>query len=99
LRINFLKNGLNPKRTAIIDHVIRLCYFLADSITVKYIDQQQWSQLVRIVMVELEEVDEFFTVKSDGLTFGATPIYTTSAPIYTHIRTFLFYYMLQDMLR
>jgi hypothetical protein len=43
--------------TAIIDQVIKLCDFPSDSIMVKYIDQQQWSQLVHIVTVELEEVD------------------------------------------
>jgi hypothetical protein len=48
---------------------------------VKYIDQQQWSQLVHIVAVGLEAIDEFFAVKSDGLTFGA-------APMYIHLRTF-----------
>jgi hypothetical protein len=68
-------------RTAIIDHVIWLCDCPSDSVMVKYIDQLQWSQLVHIVTVGLEEVDEFFTVKSDVLTFGA-------APMYTHLPTF-----------
>jgi hypothetical protein len=55
---------------------------------VKYIDQQQWSQLVHVVAVGLEDIDEFFTVKNDGLTFGA-------APMYTHLcsfKSFLLYY-------
>jgi hypothetical protein len=45
---------------------------------VKYIDQKQ---LVHVVAVGLEDIDVFFTVKSDGLTFGA-------APMYTHLCTF-----------
>jgi hypothetical protein len=55
---------------AIIDQVIKLCDFPSDSILVKYIDQQQWSQLVHIV--GLEEVDEFYTVRDDGITFEST---------------------------
>jgi hypothetical protein len=48
--------------TVIIDQVIKLCDFPSDSIMVKYFDQKQWSQLVHIVTVGLEEVDEFYTV-------------------------------------
>jgi hypothetical protein len=55
---------------------------------VKYIDQQQWSQLVHIVMVGLEEVDEFYTVRDYGITFE-------SMPMLIHLRrfkAFLVYY-------
>jgi hypothetical protein len=58
--------------TAIIDQVIKLCDFSTDSIMVKYVDQQQWYQLVHIVTVGLEEVDEFYTVRDDGVTFEST---------------------------
>jgi hypothetical protein len=61
-------------RTAIIDQVIKLCDFPSDSIMIKYIDQQLWSQLVHIVTVGLEEVDEFYTVRDDDITFESTPM-------------------------
>jgi hypothetical protein len=35
--------------TAIIDHVVNLCEFPADSVIVKCIDQQQWSTLEHVV--------------------------------------------------
>jgi hypothetical protein len=60
--------------TVVIDHIIRLCDFPADSVTVKYIDQQQWSTLSHVISVGLEEVDEFFTVKDNGITFDSTPM-------------------------
>jgi hypothetical protein len=41
---------------------------------VKYIGQQQWSTLVHIVSNGLDEVEEFFTAKTDGITFEATPM-------------------------
>ena len=34
--------------SAIIDHIIQICDFPADSIMVKYIGQQQWSTLAHV---------------------------------------------------
>jgi hypothetical protein len=48
---------------AIIDHIIQICDFPADSDMVEYIEQQQWLTLAHVVSVGLEEVEEFFTVK------------------------------------
>jgi hypothetical protein len=55
---------------------------------VKYIEQQHWSQLVHVAMVELEEVDEFYTGRDDGLTFELSPML-----IHLHrFKAFLLYY-------
>jgi hypothetical protein len=54
----------SDSRTEIIDHIIQICDFPADSVMVKYIEQQQWSKLAHFVSVGLEEVEEFFTVKN-----------------------------------
>jgi hypothetical protein len=75
-------------RTAIIDDVILLCDFPADSVMVKYIDQQQWSTLSHITTVGFDEVEKFYTVRDDGFTFEVTPMLV-------HIRifkAFLLYY-------
>jgi hypothetical protein len=60
--------------TVVTDHIIQLCDFPADSVMVKYIDQQQWSTLSHVILVGLEEVDEFFTVKDNGITFDSMPM-------------------------
>jgi hypothetical protein len=43
------------------------------------IEQQQWSTLAHVVSVGIEEVEEFFTAKMDGITFKATPMPVMSA--------------------
>jgi hypothetical protein len=60
--------------TAIIDHVVDLCDFLADSIMMNFIDQQQWSTLEHVVSLGFDDVGEFFTVRDDGITFDDTPM-------------------------
>jgi hypothetical protein len=74
--------------TEIIDHIIKICDFPADSVMVKHIEQQQWSTLAHVVYVRLEEVEEFFTVKIDGITFEET-----SMIVHVHrFQAFLLYY-------
>jgi hypothetical protein len=60
--------------TVVIDHVIWLSDFHADSAMVKYDDQQQCLTLSRVILVGLDEVDKFFTVKDNGTTFDSTPM-------------------------
>jgi hypothetical protein len=60
--------------TEILDHVIQLCDFPFDSVMVKYIDQQQWSALPHIITVGFDEIDEFYTVRDDGITFESSPV-------------------------
>jgi hypothetical protein len=43
--------------TAIIDHIIQICDFPADSVMVNYIEQQLWSTLAHVASVGLEEVE------------------------------------------
>jgi hypothetical protein len=55
---------------------------------VKYINQQQWSTLPHVITVGVDEVDEFYTVRDDGITFE-------SSPMLIHLRkfkAFLLYY-------
>jgi hypothetical protein len=75
-------------QTAIIDCVIHLCDFPADSVMVKYIDQQQWSTLSHVITVGFDSVDEFYTVRDDGITFDVTPML-----VHIHrFKAFLLYY-------
>ena len=62
--------------TPIIDHIIKICDFSHDSTIVKYMVQQQWTDLDHVVMVDLDEVKDFHTVREDGLTFEAKPMLT-----------------------
>jgi hypothetical protein len=54
--------------STIIDHVVNVCDFSTDSVMVKYIEQHQWSTLAHIVSIGVEEVEEFFTAKTNGIT-------------------------------
>jgi hypothetical protein len=47
--------------TEIIQHIIDMCGFSADSLMVQYIDQQQWSELEHVVMTKLDEIKDFKT--------------------------------------
>jgi hypothetical protein len=67
--------------TVLIDHIIQLYDFPSGSVMVRYIDQKQWKTLSQVVSVGLDEVKEFSTMKSDGVTFEATPMLV-------HIRSF-----------
>jgi hypothetical protein len=60
--------------TTIIDHVIRICDFPADSIMVEFIDHQQWPTLEHVVSGGFDDVGEFSTVRDDGITFEDTPM-------------------------
>jgi hypothetical protein len=60
-------------QTAIIDHVMHLCDFPTALVMVKYIDQQLWSTYSQIITVGFDEVDEFYTVRDDGITVEVTP--------------------------
>jgi Mg-chelatase subunit ChlI len=42
--------------TKIIKHIIELCGFSPDSLMVRYMDQQQWSELEQVVMTTLDEI-------------------------------------------
>jgi hypothetical protein len=51
--------------TEIIQH---MCGFSADSPMVRYMDQQQWSELEHVVMTKLDEIKDFETYRDDSFT-------------------------------
>jgi hypothetical protein len=57
-----------PPRTEIINHFIKICGFSHDSLMVRYINQQQWSELAHIVMHGLEDSKSFEVFRDDGIT-------------------------------
>jgi hypothetical protein len=61
-------------RSPIFAFVITLCKFPEDSTMVAYIDQQSWMESIHITTIGLEEVKDFHTVRSDGITCAATPM-------------------------
>jgi hypothetical protein len=56
-----------------ISKIISLCGFSADSTMAKYIDQQGWSELKHVAMIDVDEVKDFFIVRNDG-NYKAKPI-------------------------
>jgi hypothetical protein len=48
-------NDPTPPCTKIINHIIKISGFSSDLLMVKYIDQQQWSELSHVVMQGLED--------------------------------------------
>jgi hypothetical protein len=52
--------------TLVISKIISLCDFPADSTMVRYIDQQGWSELEHVAMIDVDVVKDFFTVRNDG---------------------------------
>jgi hypothetical protein len=60
-------------RSEIIQHIIDLCGFPADSLMVRYMDQQQWSELEHVVMAALDEIKDFATFRDNGITYEGKP--------------------------
>jgi hypothetical protein len=57
-----------PPCTDIINQFVKIWGFSHNSLMVKYIDQQQWSELAHIVMHGLEESKDFEVFQDDGFT-------------------------------
>jgi hypothetical protein len=73
---------------ASIDFTIKLCKFPEDSTMVEYIDQQDWTELIHVTTIGLDEVKDFHTARGDGITFAAKP-----KLIHLHLfKCFLLYY-------
>jgi hypothetical protein len=60
-------------RTAVIQHIIKLCGFADDSIMVKYIDQEQWQNVFDVVTHNFKQIDEFNVTRDNGK-FDAKPM-------------------------
>ena len=52
--------------TKVIAKIIWLCDFPEDSSMVKFIKQQNWTKLFHVTTIGIEEIKDFFTVRSDG---------------------------------
>jgi hypothetical protein len=52
--------------TKVIAKIIWLCDFPEDSSMVKFIKQQNWTKLFHVTTIGIDEVKDFFTVRSDG---------------------------------
>jgi hypothetical protein len=63
------------KRTRIIHFIIEWLKLPEDSTMVKYFDQQGWTELVHVTTLGIEEFKDFCTVKDDGFTFEAQPMW------------------------
>jgi hypothetical protein len=82
-----------PPCIEIINHFIKVCGFSHDSLMVKYIDQQQWSELAHIAMHGLEDSKDFEVFQADGF----TPL---GKPMLIHqklFKSFLLYYKRQTL--
>jgi hypothetical protein len=68
--------GSEDKRVCleIIQHIIDLCGFSADSLMVHYMDQQQWSELEHMVMTALDEIKDFATFRDNGIIYEGKPM-------------------------
>jgi hypothetical protein len=83
-----INRGENYPFTLIISKIIFLCGFPADSTMVRYIGQQEWTELEDVTMIDVADVKDFYTVRDDGK-FEAKPMLI-------HLRkfkAFLLYYM------
>ena len=64
---------VTESHTPVIAKIIWLCDFPSDSTMVRFIDQQQWTKLFHVTAIGLDEVKDFYTVRSDG-NFEAKPM-------------------------
>ena len=52
--------------TKVIAKIIWLCDFPEDSSMVTFIEQKKWTKLFHVTTIGIDEVKDFFTVRSDG---------------------------------
>ena len=67
--------GATTTRTPVIQHIIKLCGFSEDSTMVKYIDQEEWTDLAHVTTHLIDDIKDFHTIKSDG-NYEASPLKT-----------------------
>ena len=60
-------------RTAVIQHIIKLCGFADDTTMVSYIDQEQWQSVFHVVTHHFKQIDEFSVTRDNGK-FDAKPM-------------------------
>ena len=79
-------------KRSVIDHIKELCDFPAESIMVKLIDQQGWTNLGHVTTIAIDEAMDFAMTKSDG-TVRAKP----RAHHHRMLACFLTYYISKCM--
>jgi hypothetical protein len=57
----------------VIEKIMLLCGFSADSTMARYIEQQQWTELHHVLTISRDEIKEFKTFRDDG-SFEARPM-------------------------
>ena len=67
--------GATTTRTPVIQHIIKLCGFSEDSTMVKYIDQEEWTDLAHVTTLLIDDIKDFHTIRSDG-NYEASPLKT-----------------------
>ena len=67
--------GATTTRTPVIQHIIKLCGFSEDSTMVKYIDQEEWTDLAHVTTLLIDDIKDFHTLRSDG-NYEASPLKT-----------------------
>ena len=67
--------GTTKTRTLVIKHIIYLCGFSEDSTMVAYMDQEQWTDLVHVTTLLIDDIKDFHTVRRDS-TYEASPLKT-----------------------
>ena len=65
--------GATRTRTKVIQHIIKLCGFSEESTMVKYIDQEEWTDLAHVTTLLIEDIKDFHTLRSDG-NYEASPL-------------------------
>jgi hypothetical protein len=58
----------------IIRYIIMLCGFESDGVFVEYIKQQEWSELIHVTLMSMNDINEIHTVENNGFTFKARPL-------------------------
>ena len=75
------------ERTEVIQHIIKLCGFAADSTMVSYIDQEQWETIYDVVTYHFKEIDDMNVIRDNGK-FDAKPMLKDRR----RLKCFLLYY-------
>ena len=79
--------GATTTRSPVIQHIIKLCGFPEDSTMVKYIDQEEWTELAHVTTLLIDDIKDFHTIRSDG-NYEASPLKTHCRML----KCFLLYY-------
>ena len=57
---------MQKNRTEVIQHIIKLCGFAADSTMVSYIDQEQWETIYDVITYHFKQIDDMNVIRDNG---------------------------------